>query len=88
MDVFQQKISQKGYYRGLRRNRKVLNRRLRKLDAMTNALAGSREKYWATEGELSGMIAILKGATLLRRLRYAMSGNLRHLMQVKDKRQN
>ena len=73
------KQNRPGYYSALRQNRKILNKRLRKLDLEIFELTGERKKYQNSTESINSIIGDIKNANLWKRLKYFITGNVKTL---------
>ncbi len=73
-----------GYVAGIKRNRKIVNKRLRSLDVkIKEHLSMSADLNFAS-GEIRRRINGISKSGFLRRLAYAVTGNMRHLLLIAD----
>lgn len=74
-----------GYYRALRQNRGVLRRATWKLNTEAAYLSGQTNRYTRGADTMADLIERVRTAGVFRRLRYFLSGNVKHLSKAGGK---
>lgn len=78
--MYEKRQRNKGYYRALKQNRKILNKRIRALDIERDLLSGQKNMYSKSTGALKNLIEAVKKAGFLTRLHFLFSGKVETLM--------
>jgi hypothetical protein len=71
-----------GYYAALRQNRKIVNKRINKLDQEIDLLTGQKNKHHKSTETINSIIKNVKEAGLWKRLKYMFSGNVKTLVKA------
>jgi hypothetical protein len=74
------KQQQPGYYRALRQNRKILNRKLRKLGFEIDENLSQRESLKQASTSIRQKINNLNSAGFWKRLKYSFTGDMKYLL--------
>lgn len=72
----------KGYYRALRQNRKILNRRLKLLDLEIEQHLTADQQLTKTRKSLLAKINLIQNATIFSRFKYFFTGRLKSLTPI------
>ena len=77
--MYRIKQQQPGYYRALRQNRRVLNRRLKKLDMSTDENMTQSEALRSASSQMVQRWKTVNEASFWNRLKYAITGDIASL---------
>ena len=77
--MFNKTQRNKGYYRALRQNRKIINKRARKLDRQIAELTGETSKYSNSKDKINDTIRRFKEANFWGRFKFLFTHNIKSL---------